>query len=443
MFTTGTAADIARYLTGNMLPRFEATTPHLSVLNPMCIESGLIDENTGEKIHGIPWGTLKYHGVGEVFEFDEFELYRRKKIQSMNVGMLGAVGKWKSGAMKTFLHRAYFFGYNAIILDPKEEYDSLRDMVPGSKMLRFGKGSEYFLNPLDDDIDESAQLDILNSILLTAMGLDQHMQKLEVAQMRILEEGIRAAKKERRVALLTDLADVLHDPSPELLKALHRTPNVFRDDAKNLVDGLGRLTRGALAGMVNQATSEGLFSNTPLLIISCKGLTREQSAMVIGIFGGLVSGHVDTGKLNHFHRIIVDEAWDLTEFAAFVNTLRRLAKLGGSQGHSVWFIIHHLDNLIRSGGHQAIEDLLPDTGTIFAFNEDPSELEKTASQLRLNEADVAKNALLDPGEFQAKIGKNRTLVVKNKAWEEELQMVQTRHLVHGEEKTSGTLRAVG
>ena len=141
--------EILEFLAGDQLPVQRATSRHLSAVNPLFAESGLIDPRTQSKAIGLPWGYCGRERSGGLYFYDEYRLYQARLLHNPNVKVFGEIDHRKSSGVKCMIYRGAACGYNHLVTDRKGEYTALADAIPGSKILRFGEGTNLFINPLD------------------------------------------------------------------------------------------------------------------------------------------------------------------------------------------------------------------------------------------------------------------------------------------------------
>jgi hypothetical protein len=434
---------------GDSLPTHRATSQHLSVVNPFCIESGIIDPRTKSKMLGIPRGYCGRDGSGGLFCFDELEAYRagaelRRKgskkptiLNNGNTKRFGMLNKGKSGEIKIKIRRGAALGYNHLVTDRKGEYTPLANSIEGSQIIRFGGDSTFKINALGEEFDLGTQHEIVESMVSTAMRLDA--LKLDVVRSNLLFEGIKAAHLEAsssgRLPILSDLLRLLRDPTDEMAKKMY----VKKTDivgvgglAFEMAHGLSRLTERDLRGVFDGPTSMNFGRDIPLLVMNLENIKGEAIVLMIILINFFTQSlWARENPAHRFHHIIHDEAWDLAAYPGFLDSVVRSFKLGGTWGVCNDITAHHKSNYDRSGLFDAIKALMADSDITICYQMDPKEVEDSAAVLNLSEAEAERIPNLPDQTALFKIGNLPGIEVVQKAWPEELPLLETRHLYHG------------
>jgi hypothetical protein len=348
--------DYFQLLAGDRLPIFRATTPHLSAVYPLQAESGLIDPRTGHKVLGLPMGYCGRARSGGVFYYDPVQIYQAGIVQDTNRKVFGMVGNWKSAGLKIEIDLGVEVGYNHLVTDRKGEYTLLAESILGAKVLRFGSDTTLFINPLDKVMDHNTQLDLVAAMALTAMA--DGRPGLDIVERSLLDQAIRAAHAhpKGRVAILPDLVECMFEPTKEMVQAMHRPVEVLREQGYKMALGLQRLTVGDLRGMFHEETTPGLFDVTPLLVLNCEALKGDAAVIMIILINFFTQGmQRRNDPASRFHKVFHDESWDLAAYPAFVDSVRRAFKLGGTWGVSNTIVAHHKSNLDRLRNNGAVQ----------------------------------------------------------------------------------------
>jgi hypothetical protein len=432
-----TSLDILEILLGDRLPVSKATSKHLAMLYPFMTECGLIDPRTGEKVPGIPIGNCGINESGGLIFFDEYELYQRGLITNSNVIVLGKLRSAKSGSIKQQIHRGAAMGFCYLVTDRKGEYGPLAKAIPGSKIIRFGEGSNVFINPLGRDFGEDVQNELL--IAMTRIGLGRKNADLSVIEKSLLwQANADVHSRHTRGDLdpvLPELVDVLFNPTPGIVEGMHRSIEEVKDQGYEIGLALQRYTEKDLKGMFHQQTTPNLFTDeTPLLVLDCQNVKGDAAVVVIMLINFFTQSQwARNNSLHRIHKIFHDEAWDLAAYPGFVESVRRSFKLGGTWGVSNYVIAHHLSNFDRStGGDEAIKDIIADSDTKILFRQDENELRNSALELGVTEAEIQYIIQQQPGQALYKIGELPGIPVTHTLWPEEREFTETRHLLLGQ-----------
>lgn len=420
--------DMLALATGNGLPVVRDVTPNLSVFNPLYVESGLIDPRTGRKIGGIPLGYCGPKRSGGLFWFDPNEMYRAGVVQDLNWMVFGITGYRKSSMIKHMIFRGVRdpFNYRFCVVDRKEnEYAPIAAAIEGSRTLRFGEGTNHFINPLDRVMDFDTQKNLLKALLVVAIGENQD---LGIEQSRLLSEALRAVHAEitHRPIVLQDLSDKLREPTPEMALKLDSTVEQIKQQGRKMFLGLSELIDGDYRGMFHEPTTPGMFDAVPLLVLDCSNVEDEKAVLMsilINFFTMSMNKSVDASR--RFNFVPHDEAWGMAKHGVYVDSLRTSFKIGRTLGISVGVVTHHFSNLIRSGGKEAVKDLMSDSSTMIIFRQDPGELESLAPLMDLSDREAELATTLEPGFAIFKVRGKQGIEIEIVAWDEELPLIRT------------------
>ncbi|MET0886620.1 MAG: hypothetical protein ABWX92_09240 [Mycetocola sp.] len=122
----------------------QATSQHIAGIYPFVADSGLghrgpvigVDLNADALWHFSPWES--YIDASERGTF------------STNILVLGAYRSGKSATIKTLTTRSIAFGHQVVVpSDPKGEWVTVAEAIPGGRVIRLGGGTGARLNPLD------------------------------------------------------------------------------------------------------------------------------------------------------------------------------------------------------------------------------------------------------------------------------------------------------
>jgi len=126
------------------IPAHQATSQHIAGIYPFVADTGLghrgpilgVDLNADALWHFSPWEA--YVDASERGTF------------STNILVLGAYRGGKSATVKTLVTRSIAFGHQVVVpSDPKGEWVTVAEAIPGGRVIRLGDGTGTRLNPLD------------------------------------------------------------------------------------------------------------------------------------------------------------------------------------------------------------------------------------------------------------------------------------------------------
>ena len=335
---------------------FEWTTEHLGVLAP--VTTGSMDN------HGTAIGDDL---LGGAFTFDPFTAYAQGHVTNPNLVVLGQLGKGKSAFIKTFLLRELKRGRQAVVLDPKGEYQSLAAAI-GVTPIRLEPGGSIQLNPLRGGPDAaSLRTDVALLVALLEHGLK-----------RDLTPGERAALVEARgaVSLMSNatigaIGDALFEPLSSAAKRLHCSVGALQTDGRDLALELLRLTEGDLAGMFDEVTSPSCTLDQPLVVLDLSAVWNTKAlplviACALAWLGGASSNLMSPRYL------VLDEAWAVLNDLSVARWLQGSWKLARSTATSNIIVLHRISDVLGVGdrGDQTVAlaaGLLADSGTSVCF----------------------------------------------------------------------------
>jgi hypothetical protein len=457
------------------LPVHRATTYQLEGIHPFFVPTELIDPKTLTKIPGVTYG---YYGTpenpGSCFGYDEFQLYQHGLITNLNTKVFGKIGEQKSAGEKIKYRRRIAHGYRYLVVDPKGEHSVLAEGIPGdklgdppkargiagSKVIRFGKYANTYINPLDPAIEdgiESIDLEPENAAIedkkleLTArfelckamaiIGIsDEERKKLRVNENNFLWHCLVDTLNSRRgTVTLPALVERLYNPSDYVCKRMHRKAVILmREPFIGVADAMSRYIEGGdMAGMFHEETTKGLYEDTPLMVMDCSRVTGEQRAVMALAINFFSSGQrSNLNPWTRFHYRLYDEVWDLLAYPGLLESLRRSFKLGRSQGICNIIVAHHKANLDHSSTNRAVQDLISDSDITICYNMEDAEMDKSERELNLTEARKAIIRLANPGTALHIFGhKLPNIVGSQELIGDERALVETSHLALGHGKT--------
>ena len=441
---------------GDSLPVHRATTLHLSALNPMFLESGLIDPRTGSKVRGVFRGHIGKNGSGPTFEFDEYQLYQSGILNNANTKVFGEPNHHKSGDAKCNVFRGAAVGFNHLVTDRTGEWTAVVNAINSNphiaakaKVLKFGEATErdtqLYINPLDKSMTLKDRSDLLAAMAVTAIGRRNGIEinALEIEERSLLWQALVDALNQYGPddqtglaigeATLPDVVNRLLNPTQNMAEAMRESQEYLRQLGRSMALGLLRLTETDLKGMFHRQTTAGIWQDTPLLVMDCQGASGEAAVLMITLINFFTRSQWSReNPAYRFHKIIHDEAWDLAAYPAFIDSTRESFKQGGKWGVGNTIIAHHMQNLYRSGSSDAVRDLISDSDVTICYKMDSAELEKSAGDLELNRSEVSLITDFEPGVALYKIGSRPGIVVRHEAWPEEKSFVETRGLMRGQ-----------
>ena len=364
------------------------------------------------------------------FVYDPFVLYRQGVLTNPNMLLMGVLGAGKSTLAKTLALRAVAFGRRVYVPgDPKGEWGAVARAVGGT-VIPLGRGLPNRLNPLDAgtrpshlSVDEWAselagrRRDLLAA--LAEVGLHRRLDAVERTALDLaLREVCRAdASPARRPApTLADLVGALLSPTPGAAITVGMTDKDLAVQSRSLTLELRRLVDGDLAGLFDGPTTIGLDFAAPMAVLDLSRIqgSDELIALVMTCASAwLEQVIVDPAAGQRY--IVYDEAWRLMRLLPLVRRMQTNWKLARAYGIANLVITHRLSDLSAVGdeGSEAVaiaRGLLADAATRIVYQQEPDQIDATASLLGLTDVEAATVPTLLKGRGLWKVARHSYLV---------------------------------
>ena len=323
---------------------------------------------------------------GGVWSYDPFDAYARAEISSPSMLVLGAIGRGKSALVKTYLARQVeHFHLQVFVLDPKGEYAELAGAL-GLAHLALAPGGGQRINPLDhsgpDAFARRAQ--ILET--LGEVATDRKLDPAERAALAALAHELPPG------ATLTDAVEALGEPDATLCAALRLPPDQAAATLRPLFLSLGRLTTGALAGMLDGPSTVALDPDGPGVVVDLSATFGAEAASPVMACATAWLAQVIAAADRH-RILLVDEAWALLGRAATVSWLQSISKLARTFGVQLILVTHRVSDLraqADAGSAAAAQavGLLADVDTHVVYGQPEAERGPAAELLGLTDPEV-------------------------------------------------------
>jgi type IV secretory pathway VirB4 component len=325
--------------------------------------------------------------LGRVVRFDPFQLYQAGRLHGPNMLVLGDIGYGKSALVKLYLYRQALFGYVPLVTDVKGEYDRLCSAL-GVTPIRFARGGQLRLNPLDEAVAGGSRLALLRSIGELLLG--RSLRPREDAALELAWKWLEQAAKRRRQPTVGDVVARLLRPDSEAAAGLEATLEELVEWGRDLAFALRRLVSGDLAGLFEEPTSPGLALDGPMVSINLSQIPDQAKPILMACVGTWLRRQ--WARTDGTRRIVVqEEAWHLLASPGVAELAQANFKLARQYGVQNILVMHHLGDLRAAGdaGTRTAElaaGLLADTATRVLYHLDPGEVHASADLLGLNQA---------------------------------------------------------
>jgi hypothetical protein len=253
-------------------------------------------------------------------------------VTNPNLIVFGSPGRGKSTTIKAILFRMMRFGARTIVAgDVKGEYEPLCRAV-GVRPITLGLGLATRINPLDlgplgQDWDQLSDQDrivraavitarwvVLLRALIGARGIVVSPAE-ETALATVLGDlsGWSRGGGQLKAVTIPQVHAALARPTPELAMACrYADVRQMVDETRQMVDALGGLAQGALAGLFDAETTAGLDWQAPIQSLSLQRL-RDLGDDVVGValacVNSWVRGQTDLRRPGEVAIVVRDEVW--------------------------------------------------------------------------------------------------------------------------------------
>jgi AAA-like domain len=267
--------------------------------------------------------------------------------RSPSMGIVGTLGGGKSFAAKLLLHGALLRGARALVIDPKEEYGGIADLLgPGANLVRLSAGAPTSIDPFaslrDPDSARAAALSFLTLLLgippVSAAGATLARAVAEVAASITPSLSSLPAALERLGQDTRDLRDRL-----EVFLSLPLARLAFAEpDARTL---------GAQLTVVQTPDLELPDQATLDRDLREGRLTPERQLSLALLYLVASLGHALTeGDRASLKLLVVDEAWTVLRTPEGQSLVERLVRTGRSRNAGVVLISQDATDLPETVG---------------------------------------------------------------------------------------------
>lgn len=358
----------------------EATTSNLAGLYPVVSSGG---PSPFGVLIGFTWSGLA------PYVYDAWELCRRNTITNPNAFVFGEIGSGKSALVKSLVWRQAAFGRRSIVIDPKGEYEPLVEALGGTLIKLTPGGGRMVLNPVGFT-GGSMALEVLAAV--TGAALERRLTQYELAAVEMALTQAQAVSE--AAPTLPDVVAALMNLDAEVTDAeIRQTPEEVREAAMDAALALRNLCKGALRGMLDGPTTEGINWDAPLIVVDVSDLQGQDSLGVVmaAVLGALTEQltRTDLGQ----KLLILDEAWRILATEALASWLQSLFKLSRSYGLQNIAVCHRPTDLdagadAGSGLRAIISGLLSDTETRVIYAQPEGELRQARELFDLTDTEV-------------------------------------------------------
>ncbi|MEJ1154628.1 hypothetical protein [Microbacterium marmarense] len=400
------------------VPAHQATSRQIAGMYPFVADAGLghrgpilgVDLNADALWHFSPW--------------DAYSDRTERGTFSTNLLVLGAYRAGKSGTVKTLVTRSIAFGHQAVVpSDPKGEWVTVAEAMPGGVVIRIGGGSAARLNPLDrgprrvdvdDDQDEQMvrqrRITTLISLVEMALGATRLTAVEHAAIHEALDRCIRTTGDRPTLRGVYDhLGTIVDDAGTDFR---------LSDGAVQPRFVLRRFVNGDLSGLFEDESTVSFDADAPMVVVDTSELfsRSELVAQLTQVCTtAWIQAVVSDRSSKRSRYLIREEGWrDMTSLAS-LQMFQQWLKLSRHYGISNVVILHKLGDLDAVGEANSKErnlaySIVGDIENKFVFRVNPQETTSLRERLNIPAAHVEDARHLNMGVFLAYVGQHSYVV---------------------------------
>jgi hypothetical protein len=399
------------------IPAHQATSQHIAGIYPFVADTGLghrgpivgVDLNADALWHFSPW---------EAYVDDS-----ERGTFSTNILVLGAYRGGKSATVKTLVTRSIAFGHQVVVpSDPKGEWVTVAQAIPGGRVIRLGDGTGTRLNPLDRGPRRSGSSDeqheqmvhqrrIGTLIALIEMTLGNRLTAVEhAAILDALDRCITATSDQPTLrGVYEELGHLAADTTAEFGAA---------DGAIQPRFVLRRFVEGDLSGLFEDASTVQFDQDSPIVVTDTSELFArgDLAAQLTQVCSTAWIQAVISDRAAHRTRYVVrEEGWrDMTSLSS-LQMFQQWLKLSRHYGISNIVILHKMGDLDAVGDDGSLErslaySIVGDIENKFIFRVNHQEQAALRARLNLPAPHVEMARQLRKGQFLAYVGQYSYLV---------------------------------
>ncbi|MGX1702772.1 hypothetical protein [Microbacterium sp. NPDC055357] len=399
------------------LPPHQATSQHLAGIYPFVADAGLghrgpivgVDLNADALWHFSPWEA--YTDTSDRGTF------------STNILALGAYRSGKSATIKTLTTRSIAFGHQVVVpSDPKGEWVTVAEAIPGGKVIRLGGGTGARLNPLDRGPRRTGASDEQHEQMVTQRRIGTLIALVEMTLAGRLTAVEHAAIHDALARCVTTTGDrpTLRGVYEELGR-----PPVGTESERRVAEGavqprfvLRRFVDGDLSGLFEDESTVEFDQDAPIVVTDTSELFArgELAAQLTQVCStAWIQAVISDRSARRTRYVVREEGWrDMTSLAS-LQMFQQWLKLSRHYGISNIVILHKIGDLDAVGDADSTEralaySIIGDIENKFIFRVNHQEQTALRNRLNLPAPHVEMARELQKGEFIAYIGQYSYLV---------------------------------
>ncbi|SDP97827.1 ATP-binding protein [Lentzea jiangxiensis] len=388
---------------------------------------------------------------GQLVVHDPFVAYEDKVISSVNVAVVGDVGKGKSSLLKTWgcIRQLLLNDRRVVVLDKKlqagcGEYTSLARYL-GAPSIRFsvdGTGSRLNLldpvialggeqladtgHPLETIERPTGQMMLLRAVLSEALG--RPVSEREGKALRLaLVAATRDARDRGRIAVIGDVVHHLIHPSAAQAETQARSVSELQEWGLDPAYALERMIQEDLAGLVDAETSSEVHLDHPSGIthidISALPVDGPALRVVMALINTWQTNMLASRSRRAAQTVnIIEEGWHVAE-GSIGKVFRRNVKLSRGLGLATMTGIHHLADFAQTSPAWS---LLQEAETRFIFGQGSYDDARACVELyNLPPGSEETIMTLEQGTCLLQVGSRDPILVRHERSAREIALTDT------------------
>jgi len=367
------------------------------------ISSELVDES------GIFFG-INLQNAG-------FVILNRWKYENPHMTILARSGAGKSYTTKLEVMRNLMMGFDVLILDPENEYQSIAELYNGS-FISLSLRSEDNINPFDlpPVLPNEEPFDIYKEHVADLISFCQLIigEKLSSEDLSILDQAINQTYASFNILPNQDFSKIERFPT---LNDLEKILNGLVGGSE-LASKFYPYTQGNFSGFINKPTTIEL--NKRLIVFGFKDL--PEILKPIGMF--VVLNYI----LNRVRReikkrlVIIDEAWWIMRQEVGAEFLLNAIKRGRKYGLALTTITQDVEDFLNSPYGKPI---ITNSAIVFLMKQSPATINLCGQVFALSEGEKQFLLQAERGQGLILVGQKKVPVYVLASYAED-QIIKTR-----------------
>jgi hypothetical protein len=395
-----------------------------------------------------PLPTTVYVGdnimTGEPFTWSPWDLYDTvpRLLSGPSIGVFGQKGAGKSSLMGSLGVWRFcgVFGHRGFVLDPAGGLAPVVEAL-GYKSIALRPGGSISLNPLTPIAGRQNQVVLALGAAEAALGRPLHSYEASG-----VTEALDEVNKLDREPTIPDMVHLLLQPTGEMVNTLMPPPpgdcdhfptrdGRVRDELREVALALRQYVSGALAGLFDKPTSEGIDLQARVLHVNLHELLDSPAlnAAVLFSTGFLEAAKQKARDDNTAERpvSIYDEAYRLLEESGSATYLRNRWAVARHEGENGWISCQQVSNMVGGGDDGSLiakrgRKILGDCDTVVVGRQPHQEIPILRDELGMPQRILDQIPSLPDGVMAWRVGHDAPWqLVRHVRWGTEERLLDT------------------